>query len=277
MTRLLSWALCSAALACAVLPGCRPDAPPPGAMVTVPAGPFLMGVTATRRAPRRQQRRVYLAAFKIERQEVTVAQFARFVRATGYKPPYVDEPWAAPYNWTNGRPPAGVGDHPVTLVNWYDARAYCRWAGKRLPTEAEWEKAARGTDGRRFAWGNAWDGQACNHGQGGADNYDASDGYETTSPVGSFPRGRSPYGLDDAFGNAWEWTDDWYSETWERTRGATRGGLLANPRGPATGFQRVVRGGSFFFNLQQDWAVEPMFMFPGTRRKTTGFRCARDR
>ena len=224
----------------------------------------------------RPRRRVYVDTFEMDRTEVTIAQFARFVRATGYKPPFVDEPWAAPYNWVDGEPPEGYDNHPVTLVNWYDADAYCRWAGKRLPTEAEWEKAARGPQGFRYPWGDVWDPLACNHGKGGPDNYDDSDGYETTAPVGSFPNGRSPYGLLDMFGNAWEWTADWYSVSWQDEQGEVRNGILYNPRGPATGFNKVARGGSFFFDLEHDLAAERAFMFPESRRKTTGFRCARD-
>ena len=255
--------------------GCRPDPTLPGEMALIPGGVFFMGIQPTAGAPaRKARRRVFLDAFRLDRYEVTVAQFARFVRQTGYKAPFVAEPWAAPFNWTSGQPPPGVDRHPVTLVNWHDARAYCRWAGKRLPTEAEWEKAARGTDGRRFPWGDTWDGSACNHGRSGPDNYDASDGHETTAPVGSYPRGRSPYGLDDMFGNAWEWTEDWFSETWARVPASARDGVLQNPRGAPLGYQRTVRGGSYFFDLQHHWAAEPMFMFPDVRRKTTGFRCA---
>ena len=255
--------------------GCQRDPGSPGEMVLVPAGPFLMGNERTGDSLRKTRRRVQLDAFRLDRTEVTVAQYARFVRQTGYKAPFVAEPWAAPFNWTGGKPPPGVDHHPVTLVNWFDASAYCRWAGKSLPTEAQWEKAARGTDGRRFPWGNTWDGSACNHGKGGAaDNYDDSDGFETTSPVGSFAKGRSPYGVDDMFGNAWEWTADWYSDSWRGVRAAEKEGVLVNPRGPATGYQRMVRGGSYFFDLQHHWPAEPMFMFPDNRRKTTGFRCA---
>ena len=275
MKPLTATSLALVAAFAAACPGCRGRVPAAqGEMLLIPAGSFLMG-TSRPGIPRKPQRQVYLRAYELDRTEVTLGQFARFVTATGYRPPFVAEAWAAPYNWAGGEPPRGYGDHPVTLVNWYDAAAYCRWAGKRLPTEAEWEKGARGTDGRRFPWGDTWDGAACNHGRGGPDNYDDSDGHETTAPVGSYPRGRSPYGLEDMFGNAWEWTADWYSETWDQVRAGQHDGNLADPRGPASGYQRVVRGGSFFFNLEQDWAVEPMFMFPGTRRKSTGFRCAR--
>ncbi len=244
-------------------------------MIRVPAGVFWMGLEDPGPADRRR-RQVYVAAFDIDRTEVTIAQYARFVRETGYKPPFVDEPWAAPYNWKDGKPPTGYDDHPVTLINWYDADAYCRWAGKRLPTEAEWEKAARGPRGLRYPWGNQWDPSACNHGKGGTDNYDASDGYETTSPVGAFPSGRSPYGVLDMFGNAWEWTADWYSLGWNEERGLVEDGILYNPKGPPSGFNKVARGGSFFFNLRDDLSAERAFMFPESRRKTTGFRCARD-
>ena len=258
------------------LGGCRQDPSLPGEMVLVPAGPFVMGIKPRAGSPRRKNRqKVHLDAFRLDRTEVTVAQYARFIRQTGYKAPFVAEPWAAPYNWAGGEPPPGVGDHPVTLVNWFDARAYCRWAGKQLPTEAQWEKAALGTDGRRFPWGDTWDGSACNHGKSGADNYDASDGHETTAPVGSYPGGRSPYGLEDMFGNAWEWTADWFSDSWQSVPASRKDGVPVNPVGPATGYQRMVRGGSYFFDLEHHWAAEPMFMFPGNRRKTTGFRCAR--
>ncbi len=262
-------------LALYALAGCQRDPSLPAEMVRVPAGTFLMGLERAGAAPRKTRRKVYLDAFEIDRTEVTISQYARFVRETGYKAPFVAEPWAAPYNWAGGQPPPGVDRHPVTLVSWFDSRAYCRWAGKRLPTEAQWEKAARGDDGRRFPWGDAWDGAACNHGKSGAENYDATDGHETTAPVGSYPRGRSPHGADDMFGNAWEWTDDWYSDTWDQVRAQRRGEALVNPRGPARGFQRMARGGSFFFDLQHHWTTEPMFMFPNNRRKTTGFRCAR--
>jgi formylglycine-generating enzyme required for sulfatase activity len=258
----------------ALIAGCR-DAGAPSGMVRVPAGPFWMG-GGDPHLRQKERRQVYLDAFDIDRTEVTIAQYRRFIEAARYKAPYVAEPWAEMYNWKDNRPPKGYDRHPVTLIDWYDADAYCRWAGKRLPTEAEWEKAARGPDGRRYPWGDTWDPKACNHGKGGADNYDRSDGFDTTAPVGSFPRGRSPYGVDDMFGNVWEWTDDWFTATWDEVRGEMRDGMLAEPRGPSSGYYRAARGGSFFFDLEHDWYAERAFMLPETRRKSTGFRCARD-
>jgi formylglycine-generating enzyme required for sulfatase activity len=147
--------------------------------------------------------KVYLDAFYISRCPVTNAEYKKFVDATGRDVPFAKEDWAKPYNWDKKTRnyPNDKANHPVVLVSWYDAVEYCIWAGVRLPTEAEWEKAARGTDGRTYPWGNGWDQNLCNN---------RTSPYEDTVPVGSYPRGASPYGVMDMAGNAWEWTDDWY-------------------------------------------------------------------
>jgi len=135
--------------------------------------------------------RVDLSSFYIDRHEVTNGDYFRFVAATDFpKLPH----------WRNGRPAPEQASLPVVYVNWQEAVAYCQWLGKRLPAEAEWEKAARGPDGYLYPWGYFFDDRRANVGgnQSGP------------SPVGRFPRGRSPYGADDMIGNVWEWTADWY-------------------------------------------------------------------
>ena len=163
----------------------------------------------TREAP---QHRVAVAAFRIARMPVTVAQFAAFVRATGYRTTaevkgsarvYTGSKWedVKGADWSHPRGPQSdvvqKQNHPVTCVSWHDAQAFCKWAGVRLPSEAEWEKAARGTDGRLYPWGDAAPtNEHCNFGMKVGD----------TTPVGSYPKGASPYGLLDAAGNVLEWT-----------------------------------------------------------------------
>lgn len=157
-------------------------------MVLVPAGTFLMGSNAGNAEESPPHTRV-LRAFYVDRTEVTCARYAAFVSATGHP---------APPGWTGSRPPPGTEDLPVTNIRWTDALRYAVWAGKRLPTEAEWEKAARGTDGRWFPWGNV-DHPAHRNKDSGK-----------LSPVGQYPSGASCYGLFDMIGNAWEWTADWF-------------------------------------------------------------------
>lgn len=176
----------------------RTNSPKDGAgMVLVPAGPFLMGSLEgdPDEAP---PRIVTLPAFYIDKYEVTHEQYARFLAETG-RP--------APVDWPGGKMPAHLAKYPVVNVTWADAAAYAQWAGKRLPTEAEWEKAARGTDGRRYPWGNSAAGKKT---ASGPDAQDRAHPEGRTFPVGGFPDDTSPWGVMDMAGNVWEWTADWY-------------------------------------------------------------------
>jgi formylglycine-generating enzyme len=265
-------------------------------MVRIPGGEFWMGCDDPAMPDARPFHRVRLSGFWIDKTEVTNAQFARFVRATGYltvaerKPDPREFPGAPPenlvpgslvftpprgkvsltsvYRWwryqpgANWRHPEGPGsdrkgreNHPVVHVAWEDAAAYARWAGKRLPTEAEWEFAARGgLDRKRYCWGNElkpggkwqaniWQGHF-------PDENRAEDGFRGTAPVGSFPP--NGYGLYDMAGNVWEWCADWYRPDYYGEL-AARKQVAVNPMGPASSedpgepgiAKRVQRGGSF--------------------------------
>ncbi len=162
-------------------------------MVTIPAGAFLMGTDDPRsNRGNRPQHKVVLRSYMIDKYPVTQAQYARFVAANHYRPPL---------NWANQRIPRGLLEHPVTMVSWNNARDYCAWAGKRLPTEAEWEKAARGTDGRRWPWGNGFR----------TDVLNTYYSVRHTTPVDQYPEGASPYGVMDMAGNVSEWTASIYA------------------------------------------------------------------
>lgn len=166
-------------------------------MVDIPGGTFLYGP---------DRRAMMTMAFRISRYPVTNAQYARFLQANPHYPvPYVDEDWARPYNWDPVRRtyPEGKANHPVVLVSWEDAMAYCAWVGGRLPTEEEWERAARGEDGRVYPWGDTFDPTRANVRESGIGE---------TTPVGIYPGGVSPYGLMDCAGNVWEWTSTPYAE-----------------------------------------------------------------
>lgn len=276
-----------------------PAEPVPTGMIAIPGGELLLGRSlragATppasadgaapggpihRSAPEPlEPRRVRVGPFLIDRTEVTREAYRRFLDATGYRPPRVDEPWAQDgWNWDGIEFPDGTGQHPVVLVSWYDARAYCRWAGGRLPTEAEWQIAALGPADAEtlYPWGDAYDGSLLNHGRIGEPNYDASDGWERTSPVGSFPAGASRFGLLDAFGNAWEWTADLRVASWDDVLGERAGDVIVNPHTGTLGEYAAVRGGSYFFDISFHPGGERNAFLTEIRRKTSGFRCARD-
>ena len=194
-----------AAMLLMAVSACQNTVAPEG-MVTIPGGGFQMGsdlvdtegkgtefgMAKPLYLDEHPKHEVRLPTYFIDRYEVTNAAYQKYLDATQARPPRT---------WTNGVLPPGRERYPVTDINWYEADAYCRWAKKRLPTEAEWEKAARGVDAREYPWGNEWDGKKANTGEAGVGGI---------APVGSFPGGRSPYGVEDMAGNVWEWPADWY-------------------------------------------------------------------
>ena len=267
---------------------------------------------------------VYLNAFYIDKYEVTNAQYQKFVDETGHRVPVVptkEEVIAAlqserselgeeseeisdwqinatiqeltrtlsPWAWKDGTYPPGKSNHPVVLVNWYDAQAYANWAGKRLPTEAEWEKSARGADGRFYPWGNNWDGTRCNSAERIAlkplPTLQASlrwfddewknlapikRAQNTTVPVGSYRKGRSPYGVHDMAGNVFEWCADWYDKDYYSYS------PKRNPQGPKNGNTCVLRGGSWNypgFKLRSTYRNRHA---PSIGGSPNGFRCVMD-
>jgi formylglycine-generating enzyme required for sulfatase activity len=209
---------------------------------------------------------VALSAFDIDRTEVTVADYARCVSAGECAPPEF-----SPTDARFARP-----DLPVTHVRWDDAATYCRWTGGRLPTEAEWEYAARGQEGREFPWGNAYNPYLANHGAWAEDSSDATDGYTGLAPVGSFPDGATPLGILDMAGNAGEWVADVleFDQTGLPVGYSSDPQFDPKPKTVGGGFH-VVRGGSF-----EDGAVWLRAAARGTtalpRPASVGFRCAAD-
>jgi len=226
-------------------------APTPEGMVLVPAGPFLMGHDADEglvsKGDATPSHQVTLAAFYIDKTEVTNEAYKQYCDATGYPvPPY----------WQGGTYPAGEAKFPVRFVNWWEAQAYAQWQGKRLPTEAEWEKAARGTDGRTYPWGNEWNSNLLVWGVPGP------------AEVGSHPDGASPYGVLDMAGNVWEWTSSWYQAYPGTSSTQTEFGTL----------YKVVRGGSFggWPDREFDCATyHRTITRPQSRSEWVGFRCAK--
>ena len=224
--------------------GCYESEPPPGHRL---ADSYQFTTETFRR-------RVAIRRFAIDTTPVTNAEFGTFLTASKWKPRH---PENFLRHWTRGEPPEGLANHPVVHVDLDDARAFARWAGKRLPTEEEWQYAAQGSDGRAYPWGNEMQPGCCNDGQSGG-----------TTPVKAFPLGRSPFGGYDFCGNVWHWTES------ERTDGRTR--------------FCIIRGGSFFAARGSNWYVDGgprpanfatkfLLMWPGLDRcGTIGFRCVRD-
>jgi formylglycine-generating enzyme required for sulfatase activity len=197
---------------------------------------------------------VMLSDYWIDRSEVTVAAYQRCVDAGVCNPPGNAPAW-------NTRP-----NFPVTLVSWFDADAYCRWKGGRVPTEAQWERAARGLAGRMFPWGNAYNPKICNHGRFATYPLDERDGFAELAPVGSFPQGRTLEGIEDLAGNAEEWVSDWYAPGYPEAD-------VVDPAGPSTGDHRVVRGGSYQSGRAWLRAAARSKDVPSARRAWRGFRC----
>ena len=205
-------------------------------MVTIPGGEFKQG---------EQKKPTYVMSYRISRYPVTNKQYACFLAENPDHPvPYIDEVWAEPYNWDplQRTCPPNKSNHPVVLVSWEDALAYCEWAGVRLPTEAEWEKAARGEDGRIYPWGDTFDSQRANV---------RESGIGSTTPVGIYPAGASPYGLFDCAGNVWEWTTS------------------RNNQG-----QIIICGGSWSFYAEDARCFAREISRPGNCSSRIGFRVA---
>jgi formylglycine-generating enzyme required for sulfatase activity len=223
-------------------------------MVLVPAGEFMMG-SNDGGSDEKPVHRVYLDDYYIDKYEVTTSRYAAFLQATSR---------AAPERW-NEASQVSDGERPVIGVDWHDADAYCRYYGKRLPTEAEWEKAARGTDGRKYPWGN--EEPTSRH-----TNFNKCcdwKGYATLTAVMEHDAGKSPYGAYDMAGNVWEWTADWYDKSYYQSSPDR------NPTGPSSGSSKVLRGGSWDAVANFVRSAYRRFLLPPYRYDDIGFRCAK--
>ncbi|MBI5344273.1 MAG: SUMF1/EgtB/PvdO family nonheme iron enzyme [Deltaproteobacteria bacterium] len=222
------------------------------AMAFIPAGEFTMG--SDNWWPKSQpEHKRSLDAFYIDRYEVTNLRYKAFTEKTG-RP--------LPDNWKNGIIPQGMEAHPVVYVSWNDADEFCRWEGRRLPKEAEWEKAARGADKRTFPWGDKFSRDKANTPQLGLGH---------TMPVGSFEDGVSPYGVHDMAGNVWEWVEDWFK-------------AYPGNNHPDENYGerfKSVRGGSWYDCTYYKCGISApaynrIFFHPVTKNNNFGFRCAKD-
>ena len=226
--------------------------PVEGSMAVVPAGEFMMG-SPTGDSDEQPAHKVYVETFFMDKYEVTVGQYAAFLQAKGIDPPS---------DWKTMNQSAHQ-KRPVANVDWADAFAYCKWAGKRLPTEAEWEKAARGTDDRLYPWGNeAPTPLHANFGKSGWNNHGV------LAPIGTFEAGKSPYGMYDMAGNVWEWVNDWYDYNYYKTSPSQ------NPAGPSSGGTKVIRGGAWNSNPRAMRSANRSLISP-TDQGLDGFRCAK--
>ena len=224
------------------------------AMVTIPAGPYLRGTTRGG-FDEQPERTIFLDTFSIDRYEVTNHQYQQFIVATGHRKAGPPSRYAKNIGKMRGV------NQPVVYVSWEDATTYCQWKGHRLPTEAEWEKAMRGPDGRLWPWGNEDQPQAANWAR-------VRDGYDVTAPVGAFETDKSPYGVMDGAGNVMEWVQDWYQESYYKDS------PKKNPQSPEYGTFKVLRGGGYTTAGGDVRITSRSKMVPDFRDETIGFRCA---
>ena len=226
--------------------------PPMGSMMSIPAGEFTMG-SSEADADERPAHKVTIDSFSIDVYEVTVGQYAAFLQAKGIDPP---ADWKTINQSANQK-------RPIANVDSTDASAFCKWAGKRLPTEAEWEKAARGTDGRLYPWGN--DPPTPLHANFGKTDWN---NHGVLAPIGSFETGKSPYGIYDMAGNVWEWVSDWYDYNYYKVSPSQ------NPTGPSSGGTKAIRGGAWNSNPRAMRSSNRSLISP-TDQGLNGFRCAK--
>jgi len=220
-------------------------------MVLIPAGEFVRGYDGGG-FDEKPQGRITLDAYRIDRYEVTYGDYLAFVERTGHRKPIS--------RYVKNFEKLSAATQPAVYASWEDADQYCRYRGARLPTESEWEKAARGTHGLLWPWGN--------QDQPGAANTGNADPFEFPSQGGSFRHDRSPYGVYDLAGNVMEWVSDWYQEDAYRTS-------AANPTGPEYGSTKVIRGASWGTVGRETNLTVRLKMIPDFRDTTIGFRCAK--
>lgn len=248
-----------------------PEAPPPE-MVRIPAGPFVMGADIENERDwgdpdEEPVHEVILSEYFIDRYEVTARDFADFLNAhPDDAERYIEMGTAVTIEKVEGRyqPRPGLENHPANRVSWYGADAYCRSRGKRLPTEAEWEKAARGTDERTFPWGDEFPRNDFVTFRRSFSKY----GFDAMKPVDSLPEGRSPYGVHHMAGNVWEWVADWYSDSYYAVS------PLHDPQGPETGTTRGLRGGNWYYKAYYMRTTYRFNERPEVFKLWQGFRCA---
>lgn len=227
-----------------------PEIPVPEGMVLVSGGSFLMGSDKPDEGFHNQgdatpQHEVELPAFYIDRTEVTNSEYSKYCQATDYP---------VPPHWINGQFRPEQEQHPVTHINWWEAQAFAKWKGKRLPTEAEWEKAARGTDGRAYPWGSDWDDKRVVWAKDDPDS------------VGSKPEGASVYGVLDMAGNVYEWTSGWYRAYPHSTYKFAQYGTQ----------YKVIRGGGFDGEPYDTKTLSRSLLRAQSRSSWVGFRCVQD-
>ena len=238
-------------------------------MVFIPGGEFIMGVNIPKDEQGKREvelsididetpaHKIYVDGFYIDKYEVTNAQFKKFLKATSRKSLLIDPvDKGATYNWKEDNYPEGQGDNPVVLVDFEDAKAYCEWKGRRLPTEEEWEKACRGDDGRKWSYGNE-------EVSGYANTRETN--LKWSGAVGSFPKDISPYKVFDMTGNIMEWTESQYMPYPGTEMKIGFGGL-----------EKVIRGGGWLIDLQSSRCSNRNITAPEKRHRMLGFRCAKD-